>query len=367
MIIVESAGISDVGRKRKGNEDSLFVDDKTQLYVVADGMGGHLAGEVASRLIVETMSDAMKQSVEELAQKDLDSLDESLSEAANRLKLSIMLANKVVYDSSQSNAEYHGMGSTVSAIYFTDETMIVGNVGDSPIYLIRNGTIEPLYVAHTIMAEFERIAPKGAKMPGEEYKHVLTRAMGTKETVTPDFSESTPLKDDILVISSDGLTDLVSAEEILDKAKDKAPEGACRTLVDLANDRGGVDNITVIVLHIKNVTIGAAPAVEEKKDRVKPAKEKPSEKIKVAVDYDTEDDSHRSFIHEISLEGVFIETREAVTIEEELMLTFSVVNERSTFMVTGKIADRTSKGIWVTFENLSQKQKDTITSLKERI
>ena len=142
MYHIESAGITDIGMKRKNNEDSLFINDKNQFYVVADGMGGHQAGEVASKLVVETLWDYIKrfngdEDVEELADPD-----ESLSKEANRLLSGIHLANKSVFQASRNSEAYSGMGSTVSSVYFTDSTLIAANVGDSPIYLIHDGNIE---------------------------------------------------------------------------------------------------------------------------------------------------------------------------------------------------------------------------------
>lgn len=366
MIIVESSGITDVGRKRKGNEDSLFLDDDMQLYVVADGMGGHKAGEVASRLVVETIRDYFKPSRERLDQEIFSDPEKTLSRDAQRLSSGILLANQVVYESSQNNESNRGMGSTVSSVLFTGNTLIVANVGDSPVYRIRNGRIETLSVLHTMMAEFLAIAPKGAKLPGEQYRHVLTRAMGTKETVKPDISETKPLKGDIIVISSDGLSDKVSPEEIPEVVINKQPHESCRSLVDMANERGGEDNITVIVLKI--IDLGSddlQQAVE--RDVSEPKKEKPRKKPQIVVDYDTDDDSHRSFIHKISSGGVFIETREAFTVGEELLLAFSVLNEQNSFMVNGKIVRREAKGIDVKFINLTGKQQDMIKTLGDKI
>jgi serine/threonine protein phosphatase PrpC len=292
--------------------------------------------------------------------------DQTFSKEANRLNSSIRLANKVVHDTARSKMAYHGMGSTVSAVYFGDETLAVTNVGDSPVYLIRSGAIERLSVIHTMLEEFKAVAPKGAKMPGEKFKHVLTRAMGTKESVQPDTTEIQPLEGDILVISSDGLTDLVSPEEILEVVNRERYDKACQILVDMANDRGGHDNITLIVLHVIKVETGdLQPSIQ--KYQIKTEKEDPKEKPKIAVDYDTEDDSRRSFVHHISLDGVIIETREAFAVGQELMLTFSVLNESISFIVTGKIEKRDSKAIHVKFEKLTQEQQDMIKSLEERI
>ena len=129
---------------------------------------------------------------------------EPLSPKAQLLTSGILKANDVVHRTSKSKEAYQGMGSTVSAVYFTRDTLIVGNVGDSPIYLIRNGEIKTVSVPHTMMAEFIALAPKGAKLPDKKFGHMLTRAMGTKETVQPDVSEIPAVKDDILVISSRG-------------------------------------------------------------------------------------------------------------------------------------------------------------------
>jgi protein phosphatase len=252
MYHIESAGITDVGMKRKNNEDSLFLNDEKQFYVVADGMGGHQAGEVASNLVVETLWDYIKRfngddHVEELADHD-----ESLSREANRLLSGIHLANKSVFQTSQNSENYRGMGSTVSTVCFTDSTLIAANVGDSPIYLIHDGKIELLSVPHTVLAEQRAMDSDNTKQLGNEFKHMLTRAMGINETVQADISEIQCFKGDILVIGSDGLTEKITKEEIHEIVAKEKPAKACRKLVDLSNQRMGGDNVTVVVLKIKN-------------------------------------------------------------------------------------------------------------------
>jgi len=253
MVVVESAGITDVGRKRKGNEDAFLLDDDLKLYVVADGMGGHQAGEVASILVVETIRDYMKGFKEDGDVEGLVGYDEILSKEAKRLLSGIHMANRGVHQASYSNASYHGMGSTVSAVYFSDETLMAANVGDSPIYLVHDGSIEFLSVPHTVMAEQAAFDPEGAKGLGSQFRHMLTRAIGIEETVKADICEIECFRGDILVISSDGLSDKVSPEEILDVVNKERPHKACRMLVGLANERGGDDNITAIVLKVKKV------------------------------------------------------------------------------------------------------------------
>jgi len=253
MLVIESTGISDVGRKRKGNEDSLFLDDSMNLYVVADGMGGHQAGEVASNIVVETIRDYMKRFHDNNSEvEELEDSDNSLSKDANRLISSIHLANKGVYSLSQTNESYEGMGSTVSAVLFTQENLIAANVGDSPIYLIHNGGIELLSVAHTVLAEQAAIDPEGARRLGPHFRHMLTQAVGIGLTLKPDVCETPCFKGDMLVLSSDGLSDKVTPEEILETVKNEQPQKACQALVDLANERGGEDNVTVIVLKVKD-------------------------------------------------------------------------------------------------------------------
>ncbi len=253
MVIIESDGITDRGKKRKGNEDDLFLDDALGLYVVADGMGGHRAGEIASKIVVETISKYVKKSEGNVDNEQTVNDDETLSREANRLLSGIHLSNKVVHEASLANSSYRGMGSTVSAVYFTDTTLIAANVGDSPIYLIRDDKIKLLSVPHTVLAEQAALNPENAEKLGMEFRHVLTRAMGTEESVKADIYEIQCFKDDIIVISSDGLSDKASPEEILELVNTNRLNAACRGLVRLANDRGGDDNVTTIVLKVKMV------------------------------------------------------------------------------------------------------------------
>lgn len=251
MIIVDSASITDKGKKRKANEDALMLEDALGLYVVADGMGGHRAGNIASRLVVETISEYIKKSIDNDDCDQTADFDETLSREANRLLSSIRMSNQVVHEASLANRSCRGMGSTVSAVYLTEGTLIAANVGDSPIYLVRDGKIKLLSVPHTFIAEQRALNPENAKKLGIEFRHVLTRAVGTEKYVDADIYEIQCFRDDILVISSDGLNDKVSPQEILELAHNNEPNAACQKLVKLANDRGGDDNISVIVLKIK--------------------------------------------------------------------------------------------------------------------
>ncbi|KPJ75434.1 MAG: hypothetical protein AMJ54_14995 [Deltaproteobacteria bacterium SG8_13] len=251
MYVIESAGLTDVGKRRKGNEDAFLVNDELGLYIVADGMGGHQAGEVASKLVVESIRDYMKRFENGTDVEELADIDTALSKEANRILAGIHLSNRVVHEIAKTKEAYQGMGSTVSVLYFNEQTLIAANVGDSPIYLIHKDKIELLSVPHTVLAEHSAIDPEGAKQLGNEYKHMLTRAMGTEKTVKANICEIPVFQDDALVISSDGLSDLVTPEEVLEVVTGDGTHNACQSLVDLANLRGGTDNITVIVVRVK--------------------------------------------------------------------------------------------------------------------
>jgi PPM family protein phosphatase len=249
MMIVESAGMTDIGRSRSKNEDALFRDDDLRLYLVADGLGGHQAGEVASRLVVETIRDCMLEYQRGGPIDTLEGYDNTLSDEANRLRSGIFRANREV-NRLASQESYRHMASTVSAAYFADDGLITANVGDSPIWLVQNERIETLSVPHTVLAEEATQRPAERTKLAPEFQHMLTRAMGIESKVQPDICEMPCFPGDTVVMASDGLSGKVSVEEVLDLVSREPPAQACRSLVDLANARGGDDNITVIVVKV---------------------------------------------------------------------------------------------------------------------
>jgi PPM family protein phosphatase len=249
MIHVLAAGLTDIGKKRDGNEDAYLIDEARQLYVVADGMGGHLAGEVASGLVVETL----KSFFEHSDAASLTISDDALSPDANQLAQGIREANTAVRARAQENIECRGMGSTLAAAYFTDRTVMVANVGDSPIYLVHDGAIELISVMHTVAAEIAATRPERAHMIDEKILHMLTRAIGSADDVVSDISELQCFKNDVFVLCSDGLSNKVTMDEIARSVTESTPQDACRYLVDLANERGGDDNITVVIIRVTGV------------------------------------------------------------------------------------------------------------------
>ena len=254
---IKASGLSDVGLKRDGNEDSFSTDDSLSLYVVADGMGGHLAGEVASRIAVEMINKSFRKWIEEEAQIDelFGKPDSSLSLMGNYILSSIKLANKVVYEMAMEYKQYHGMGTTVVILLVTPTLIIVANVGDSRIYMVRDGELERLSKDHTIVSEQVDMGmmteEEAATSP---MKHILTRNFGSSETVDPDIFELEPSNNDRFVLCSDGLTDLVNDEEIFEMTRgEDDPENLCRQFVDTVLQRGAHDNTTVISVFLTEV------------------------------------------------------------------------------------------------------------------
>jgi protein phosphatase len=257
---IESAGLTDVGKKREGNEDSFLIDDALGFYAVADGMGGHRAGEVASRMVVEALTEHMSMFCSGREAPTL--ADNSLSSEALRVLAGIQAANWNIHNLATSSEDHRGMGSTVAAVYCTPLTLIAANVGDSPIYLIRDGAIKPLSVTHTVEAELSQLSAEKFNKISPRYHHMLTRAVGIEEDVYPDVCEAPYFDQDIVVICSDGLSNKVTPQELRDIVLSNPPEEACRILVGLANGRGGEDNITVIVLKLRKKHSGDSFAAQ---------------------------------------------------------------------------------------------------------
>lgn len=259
MIMVQAAGFSDIGKVRKANEDCFLINEPNGLYVVADGMGGHRGGGVASRIAIETIDAYITAPSQETVGEDgpHNTVDRQSADA-ERLRQSIYIANQKIYKQSLSDKACRGMGTTVSALYLSENAIITANVGDSPIYLLRNGEIEILYTPHTLLHERKKI-PKSleGKFSSGKLSHILTRAVGIRSDVHPDLVETPSFKNDIIVLCSDGLSGKLSKEEIRDLVYQNDAETACMELTALANRRGGEDNITVIVVRILSAEGGA--------------------------------------------------------------------------------------------------------------
>jgi len=258
-LLIESAGLSDVGLRRKSNEDSFAISDDQTLLILADGMGGHAAGEVASRLAVESIerhisgSDPRKEPTVPASFRSPSGEEAGLPPPARRVLNAIRLANQEIVRSVRKDSSMRGMGTTVVIALIHGSRAFIGSVGDSRAYLVRDGNLRQLTSDHTLVNEQVRA---GALSTQEARRHparnILTRAVGSQEDVEPDLVEQDLRPGDMLLLCSDGLTTMVEDADILKTVLAHAddPKTACRALIDLANERGGDDNVTVVLARL---------------------------------------------------------------------------------------------------------------------
>ncbi len=239
----EVHGETDVGRRRQLNEDAIFAADG--LFIVCDGMGGHKAGEVASRLATDVIANFIKRSQNDPELTWPCGFDPRLSEDANRLSTAIKLANRTVFHTAQSSDDYSGMGTTVAAVLVAPgrAEMTYGHVGDSRIYLIRDG-------AMTQLTKDDSLVNLVSADDAPAVKNVLTKALGVQEDVEFEVVGKELQVGDIVLLCSDGLTNMLPDPAILEVVTAQAGtlEEACRHLVAGANAQGGRDNISVLLV-----------------------------------------------------------------------------------------------------------------------
>lgn len=246
-----AAGQSDKGVSRQNNEDNFCVDEDLRLFIVADGMGGTAAGEVASRMAVETIRNHVKRSSAG-NEPFVGGYDKRFSGASNRIASGIKLANQSIYEASQSNVKWRGMGTTVAAALLDGSKMSIAHAGDSRIYLIRTSSIIQLTDDHSIVSEQVKsglLTKEEAE--GSEVRNIITRALGSAPSVEVDLDEIDIMDGDRVVLCSDGLTTMVPDSVILSTvAVSGEPDRACSALIDIANKNGGKDNITVAFVYL---------------------------------------------------------------------------------------------------------------------
>ncbi len=242
-------GKSDIGKVRSNNEDSLRIDEEIGLFIVADGMGGHNAGEVASKMAVDCICDAMRRCIINNQNAILGKIDPKHSERANQLASCVRLSNQLIYESAKNKPQYQGMGTTVESVLFVKNKVCIAHVGDSRVYLFRDKKLTQVTTDHTLVADQVKqglITPQEAET--SNLKHILTRAVGVDEITEPDILELDSKHGDILLSCSDGLNKMVSDETILETILDmQTPKNIVDHLIALANANGGVDNCTVAV------------------------------------------------------------------------------------------------------------------------
>ncbi len=250
---VRFAGDTNIGRKRDHNEDSISLPEGERLAIVADGMGGHASGEVASRLAVELIVDHFTETGKQQTLTWPYKVDRDMRKDINRMVTGIMLANLEIWERSQREARFKGMGTTCVAIYFLDDHLIIGHVGDSRCYRQRGTEFSQLTEDHSLINDYirmKRVTPEEAE--NWPHKNVIVRALGMKESVQVDIFTETPRLGDIYVLCTDGLSGMITDDEIRTIAKGEAElDKACEKLIAAANANGGVDNITVVLARIE--------------------------------------------------------------------------------------------------------------------
>jgi protein phosphatase len=239
LILVTAVGRTDPGLKRKHNEDAYTILENHHLFVIADGMGRHAAGEIASQKCVEAIGESFNS-----GSFGKTPFDPALPKRGNRIRGAILEANARILSAATENEAYAGMGTTVVAAYFSpnNQRVYIAHVGDSRCYRLRDGKLSQLTTDHTLGAA--GITGKSAA--------VLSRAVGVEENVDVDVSMESPLPSDIYLLCSDGLSRMVNDEEIEATVRDLARDldGATKKLIEVANARGGRDNITAILVRV---------------------------------------------------------------------------------------------------------------------
>jgi len=242
-MILQASAATHVGMRRRVNEDRYALVPDLGLYLVADGMGGHKAGQLASQLAAESAVRAAK------------ALAEAPVGLAERLRQVVACANRGIFTLSQARREYAGMGTTLVAILASQGRVALAHVGDSRAYLIRDGRIRLLTDDHSLVGDLLRrnqISEQAARE--HPHRHVLTRALGVRPSVQGDLIEMTPRDGDVFAMMSDGLSNHVSETEIATAVTQAGDlQQGCNALIDFANDRGGDDNITVVLVRCEKM------------------------------------------------------------------------------------------------------------------
>ena len=247
---IEAAGETNVGRKRTHNEDNFAIMADFGLFIVADGMGGHASGEVASKLAVETMHDFFTQTADDPERTWPYKMDRGRGYEENRLITGIKLANLRIYETAQREAKKRGMGTTVVGLFTADSGAYVAHVGDSRVYRFRDGKLESLTEDHSLLNDYikmKRLSPE--EIAAFPHKNVIVRALGMKDTVKVDTRFEAPMEGDIYLLCSDGLCGPVSDEEIAEILSNNGDlKVASSRLIERANEHGGPDNVTSVLV-----------------------------------------------------------------------------------------------------------------------
>ncbi len=246
-------GRTDTGLVRPANEDSLLLLPEKNLFVICDGMGGHSAGEVASRTAVGAISATFVIDSPELRDDPLLNLEEDLPPQADLLVKAIRLANRRIHNRSEIDTNLEGMGTTVVGLCFGEKLVSLAHVGDSRIYVYRGSKLTPLTIDHSWVAEVQAAGNISEETASTLVnKNIITRALGIKESVEVDIRLEEFITGDMFILCSDGLCGYATDDEIQSVVADgkKDPKRIVDSLIRMANDRGGSDNVTVICVRV---------------------------------------------------------------------------------------------------------------------
>ncbi len=245
-------GLTDTGMVRKKNEDTIGFDSALGLLVLADGMGGHRGGEVASGLTVDSVINTIQQNLPTIEPGQIDS-DTGFSLESVCIQEAVESANQLVFKTAEANPEHRGMGTTVVVLQFYNNTLSLAHIGDSRCYRIRNNKLEQLTKDHSLLQELiDRGFYTAEEAKKSMNRNLVTRALGIDPVVSVDVQEDIALKNDIYLLCSDGLTDLVEDKDIyltIIRFSDNLEEAA-KQLITKANQNGGKDNISVMLCRI---------------------------------------------------------------------------------------------------------------------
>jgi len=247
---IEVAGETHVGRKRRENEDSFALFPEFGLFVVADGMGGHASGEVASKLAVDSMHEFFRQTADDPERTWPYKMDRSKGYEENRFVTGVKLANLRIYETSQREKKKQGMGTTFVGLFAVREGVFVAHVGDSRVYRLRGGHLEQLTEDHSLLNDYmkmNRLSPE--EVANFHGKNIIVRALGMKDSVKVDTRFELPQAGDTFLLCSDGLSGPVSDAEIRDILVETPDlNRAAARLIERANEHGGPDNVTAVLV-----------------------------------------------------------------------------------------------------------------------
>ncbi len=247
---IEFAGLTHVGMKRNHNEDCFLLVPEANLFIVADGMGGHSSGEIASKIAVDEIAEFFRMTERDEEATWPFKMDRARSYQENRMSVAIRLANARIVEAATADAKLKGMGTTIVAMAFRGNSAYIGHVGDSRVYRLRGNVLEQVTEDHSLLNDYI----KAKKLSAEEieafpHKNVIVRALGMKDAVDVDVLKEEPREGDIYILCSDGLSGMVPDDQISEIVRSSLDDldAAAKRLIDAANAAGGTDNVTVVI------------------------------------------------------------------------------------------------------------------------